>query len=175
MAQLNKTIDRGELAAANINPDTGLATDYLNHFNEVAMLVDMLPSMPDVAEDVLEWRPVTYPDHFLITGFRAKELAIEAFNQCDEDIRARFSAACSDVEAGITRIQELLKNGVECVADPSGEAAALYNLIAAVGGVINPGGATSEDVDMSSMSEMDSAMDCEGGAGDQAAIDALFD
>ena len=27
-----------ELKAANINPQTGLATDYLNHFNEAIML-----------------------------------------------------------------------------------------------------------------------------------------
>jgi hypothetical protein len=26
-----------ELKAANINPQTGLATDYLNHFNEAIM------------------------------------------------------------------------------------------------------------------------------------------
>ena len=30
------------LADANINPVTGLATDYLNHFNEAIMLLEML-------------------------------------------------------------------------------------------------------------------------------------
>ena len=48
------------LTAANINPSTGLATDYLNHFNEVVMLMEMLPDMPDCAEDVLEWQPLDY-------------------------------------------------------------------------------------------------------------------
>ena len=46
------------LKAANVHPDTGLATDYLNHFNEVVMLLEMLPDMPDFAEDVLAWEPV---------------------------------------------------------------------------------------------------------------------
>jgi len=31
-----------ELLAANINPRTGLATDYLNHFNEAIMLLEMI-------------------------------------------------------------------------------------------------------------------------------------
>jgi len=30
---------RESLVAANINPATGLATDYLNHFNEITMLI----------------------------------------------------------------------------------------------------------------------------------------
>ena len=30
----------------NINPATGLATDYLNHFNEAIMLLDMLSKLP---------------------------------------------------------------------------------------------------------------------------------
>ncbi len=42
------------LRAANINPRTGLATDYLNHFNEAIMLLEMVPDMPECAEDFLE-------------------------------------------------------------------------------------------------------------------------
>ena len=61
---LAEVLDKEMLADANINPDTGLATDYLNHYNEVAMLIDMLESMPDVAEDILDWRPITYAEHF---------------------------------------------------------------------------------------------------------------
>ena len=68
------------LAAANINPHTGLATDYLNHFNEVVMMLEMLPAMPDCAEDVLAWQPLSYEDHFEASCFKEKGLAIEAFH-----------------------------------------------------------------------------------------------
>ena len=34
------------LSDANINPSTGLATDYLNRFNEAVMLLDMLATLP---------------------------------------------------------------------------------------------------------------------------------
>jgi hypothetical protein len=53
-----------QLRAANINPRTGLATDYLNHFNEAIMLLEMIPDMPECAEDFLGWQPLSYREHF---------------------------------------------------------------------------------------------------------------
>jgi hypothetical protein len=67
-----------ELRAANINPQTGLATDYLNHFNEAIMLLEMIPDLPDCAEDFLVWSPLSYAEHFTASNFKAKELAIFA-------------------------------------------------------------------------------------------------
>ena len=51
---------RSRLDGTNINPVTGLATDYLNHFNEAIMLLEMLPVAPDCKEDFLAWRPMSY-------------------------------------------------------------------------------------------------------------------
>ncbi|MGH6975854.1 MAG: hypothetical protein ACREED_02395, partial [Stellaceae bacterium] len=48
------------LCDANINPVTGLATDYLNHFNEAIMLLEMLSSFPDCIDDFLGWQPLSY-------------------------------------------------------------------------------------------------------------------
>ena len=59
-----------ELRAANINPRTGLATDYLNHFNEAIMLLEMIPDMPECAEDFLGWRPLSYREHFMASQFQ---------------------------------------------------------------------------------------------------------
>jgi hypothetical protein len=38
----------------NINEQTLLATDYLNHFNEIVMLLEMVPDMPEMLEDAKE-------------------------------------------------------------------------------------------------------------------------
>src|SRR3546814_13782030 len=46
-----------------INQNTLLATDYLNHFNEIIMLLEMLPSMPECYGDAAEWRPKRYAAH----------------------------------------------------------------------------------------------------------------
>lgn len=72
--------DRSTLVGANINPDTLLATDYLNHFNEVGMLLEMLPEMPDCIQELEDWEPRSYVDHFAWSGLRYSDLAIEAYN-----------------------------------------------------------------------------------------------
>jgi hypothetical protein len=56
--------DRARLLDANINPITGLATDYLNHFNEAIMMLELAPEMPDCMEDLSAWRPLSYCEHF---------------------------------------------------------------------------------------------------------------
>src|SRR5580698_7864522 len=79
-----------QLRAANINPRTGLATDYLNHFNEAIMLLEMIPDMPECSEDFLEWRPLSYSEHFTASNFKARDLAIETYTSADPGIRAEF-------------------------------------------------------------------------------------
>lgn len=124
------------LAAANICPETGLATDYLNHFNEVAMLIDMLADMPEMAEEVLSWRPRAYADHFTVTGFRDKDLAIAAFEAADPLVLQRFEQACAKVETAMADIQARLSEGIDPAGFASDAAAELYDRIAAAGAVI---------------------------------------
>src|SRR6201991_3503741 len=78
------------LRVANINPRTGLATDYLNHFNEAVMLLEMIPDIPECAEDFLAWTPLSYAEHFTATNFKARDLVIEAYEQADPEIRGCF-------------------------------------------------------------------------------------
>ena len=70
----------------NINPQTLLATDYLNHFNEIVMTLVMIPDMPELLDDARAWRPKTCPEHFRESGFTDREPAIEAY----EHVPARF-------------------------------------------------------------------------------------
>ena len=79
-----------QLKAANINPRTGLATDYLNHFNEAIMLLEMVPDMPECAEDFLAWAPLSYAQHFVASNFKDRDLAIEAYEMAEPTIRTEF-------------------------------------------------------------------------------------
>ena len=63
--------DPAQLAAANINPATGLATDYLNHFNEAIMLLDLVPAHAGLHRGPDEWRVMSYREHFLSTPARS--------------------------------------------------------------------------------------------------------
>lgn len=108
------------LAAANINPSSFLATDYLNHFNEVVMLMEMVPDMPDMAEDVMAWEPCSYTEHFEQSVFADKALAVEAYQAAPADTKARFDAVIADLDSQIVDIQILL-SGVDTNAsmDPA--------------------------------------------------------
>ncbi|MCX7320295.1 MAG: hypothetical protein NT113_12670, partial [Hyphomicrobiales bacterium] len=80
------------LAAANINPRTGLATDYLNHFNEAIMLLELIPDMPDCYELFLEWQPLSYAEHFIKSNFKGRDLAIAAYEAAPATVRTDFDA-----------------------------------------------------------------------------------
>ena len=81
----------------HINPDTYLATDFLNHFNEIIMLVEMLPQLDDVYADIVAWEAISYEQHFQLTGFAYSPLAIEAYKQAPKEIREKFDALISDI------------------------------------------------------------------------------
>jgi hypothetical protein len=78
------------LLKANINPVSLLATDYLNHFNEAVMLLELIPDMPDMLEDAKRWAPKPYKQHFRDSGFMAKDLVCAAYDRAPECFRVPF-------------------------------------------------------------------------------------
>jgi hypothetical protein len=93
----------------NINEQTLLATDYLNHINEMVMLLELVPDMPDCLEEVREWAPKTYQEHFRNSSFSDRELAIAAYEHAPEKYRVPFDLV-------VDRINELVREGVDRIA-----------------------------------------------------------
>lgn len=81
---------RARLEGTNINPQTLLATDYLNHFSEIVMLIELIPDMPEMFEEARAWQPRTYREHFRASQFRERELAIEAYDHAPAKYRKPF-------------------------------------------------------------------------------------
>ena len=82
---------RSHIPGTNINESTLIASDYLNHFHELVMLLEAVSSEPDEsANDLCAWRPVTYEEHFSESGLGEKSLAVAAYHQAPPGIRARF-------------------------------------------------------------------------------------
>ena len=136
------------LRAANINPRTGLATDYLNHFNEAIMLLEMIPDMPKCAEDFLGWRPLTYREHFMASHFKARELAIEAYDSADATLRAEFDNITSAMTSILTAVSAAMRETQQDTTRATlAEQATgwVKPLVALAGGVIN--GGAEADVD----------------------------
>jgi hypothetical protein len=71
---------------SNINPRTGLSTDYLNHFTEAIMLLEILPDAPDCLADFLEWEPKDYRKHFAGSHFRNRDMMIAAYEAADPEL-----------------------------------------------------------------------------------------
>ena len=137
-----------QLKAANINPQTGLATDYLNHFNEAIMLLEMIPDMVECAEDFLAWSPLSYAEHFTASNFKAKELAISAYESADPDIRAEFDQMTETMTSILNEVGQAMREAVQDATKAKLAEQAigwLKPLVVAAGGVIN--GGTEADVE----------------------------
>jgi hypothetical protein len=138
-----------QLRAANINPRTGLATDYLDHFNEAIMLLEMIPDRPECAEEFFGWNPRSYREHFAASGFKARELAIAAYDSANADIRAEFDNITGAMTSILTAVGAAMR---EVDHDKSRAALAeqatgwVKPLVMLAGGVINGPGAEA-DVD----------------------------
>jgi hypothetical protein len=90
---------RARASAANINERSLLATDYLNLFNEAMMLLELVPDMPDCIEDLADWQPVSYEEHFRRSGFSGRELAIQAYHLSPPEYRRPFDATIARLGA----------------------------------------------------------------------------
>lgn len=144
----DKEARAAQLRAANINPRTGLATDYLNHFNEAIMLLEMIPDMPECAEDFLGWQPLSYSEHFMASNFKARDLAIEAYDCADIAIRTEFDKITSAMTSILTAVGDAMR---EARQDKTRARLAeqatgwVKPLVAQAGGIIN--GGSEADVD----------------------------
>ena len=107
----------------NINEKTLLATDYLNHFNEIIMLLEMVPGAPEFFADCKEWAPKSYAAHFRDSAFADKELAILAYEHAPQPFRRRFDTAIARMNAyvaeAMAEIERAVGDGDEGNFDPS--------------------------------------------------------
>lgn len=74
----------------NVNDRTLLATDYLNHINEIIMLLELVPDAPECLEDCRAWEPKTYVEHFQASSIADRDLAIAAYPYSPPEFRNIF-------------------------------------------------------------------------------------
>lgn len=85
-------------AEAIVNPASGLANDYLNLFNEIVMMIEQLPAMPELIDDILQWRPVTYQAYFAKSILPGRTSALEAYGALDANFRRDFESVVADLD-----------------------------------------------------------------------------
>ena len=116
------TLDAERLAKANISPATGLATDYLNHFNEAIMLLDLASTVPECLADLMAWRPMGYEDHFAASSFKDRDFAVRAYRAADPQARGDLERLATAMTAILLAARSaLIMAG--CAVEASSEAA----------------------------------------------------
>jgi hypothetical protein len=143
-----------------INPLTGLSTDYLNHFTEAVMVLELTGAMPECADDLRAWRPKTYEEHFAASRFSNRGAIIAAYRAADPAVRGALDRNAELLNALTERSRDLVcqqtdRAEIEAIARRAVER--LRPLIARTAAVING-----------------TAVDGAGRQGPQPAIDAIF-
>ena len=161
-----KTVSLAELhdvlVEANINPRTGLSTDYLNHFNEMSMMLELYSSAPDVKAEILSWRILSYRQHFETSGFRSKALALLGYEMAQPGVKKHLDVILTELDTVLLDAQAAVAAEThhgEANAALQETADAVEVLIARASAVINGLAGADE-------AEADDA---------QAAVDALFE
>jgi hypothetical protein len=98
---------------SNVNPTSLLATDYLNHVNEIVMLLALVPDAPECLEDCKAWQPKSYQDHFRQSGIADRDLAIEAYDYAPTAFRQPFDGLVADMNRLVAHSIERLATALE--------------------------------------------------------------
>ena len=101
----------------NVNDRTLLATDYLNHVNEIIMLLELVPDAPECLEDCRAWQPMSYTEHFEASSIADRDLAIEAYAFSPPEFRGNFDRLIAEmhrvIAGALARIEAASAQGDE--------------------------------------------------------------
>jgi len=128
---------------SNVNDRTLLATDYLNHINEIVMLVELIPDAPECLDDCKAWQPLGYQAHFENSGIADRDLAIEAYDYAPPEFRQAFDKLVAEmnrlVALAIARMEAALEEGNDDITRMIATRASrnLQDLISQAGAVIH--------------------------------------
>lgn len=143
-----------KVRGSNISTASLLATDYLNHFNEIIMLLGMMPDMPDIIDECRGWQPKGYAEHFQDSGFRDKELAIEAYDHVPKRFKVPFEETVEQmnrvVESAITKIDTANGDGDPASAMFKAQTASrlLQHMLDIASAIIHGSGVTMSQADI---------------------------
>lgn len=97
-------------AAALVNPASGIANDYLNHFNEILLLIENLPALlPEMIDELLAWRPISYRQYFTDSPLPGAAATLQIYDSLDEDFRQDFEGMVIMLDKIILESIELIK------------------------------------------------------------------
>ncbi len=115
------------------NPNSGIANDYLNHFNEILLLIENLPVLlPEMVDEILAWKTVGYREYFLNSTLPGKHQALEIYDAADPALRQDFEAMIKLLDGIVLKSIDMVINNrlADGTIDPDG-IAGICELLAA--------------------------------------------
>ncbi|MEJ2124543.1 MAG: hypothetical protein P8Y67_04865 [Alphaproteobacteria bacterium] len=80
-------------ASALVNPASGVANDYMNHFNEILLMIENLPALlPEMVDELLAWKPVSYRAYFEGSPLPGSAEVLKIYDDLEEDFRHDFES-----------------------------------------------------------------------------------
>jgi hypothetical protein len=78
-------------AASLINPRSGIANDFINHFADVFLLIENFPLLlPEMVDDMLQWRAKSYREYFSNSNLPGKDAALQSYEALEPEFRRDF-------------------------------------------------------------------------------------
>ena len=112
-ASVERSPGIGSGGVTTINPITGLSTDYLNHFTEAIMVLEIAPLMPDCPDDLRAWHPKTYCEHFASSRFSHRDSVIAAYNAADPAVREALDAVSETLNAVLIEARDVVLKHIQ--------------------------------------------------------------
>ena len=76
-----------------------LSNDYLNHYSEALMLIELAAADPDLATELARWRPLGYRAYFEASPLRRAPEALAAYRALTDAQRGAFEALMLAMDA----------------------------------------------------------------------------
>lgn len=121
----------------------GLSNDFLNHYSEALMLIEMAAYDPAIGAELADWRPVGYRAYFASSELRRASAALAAYDALSEARRNAFERLIAAMDTLATMAVFALQPPSAPESAPvivEATAPALRNLIAKAGAFLNSGG-----------------------------------
>jgi hypothetical protein len=75
---------------ADIDRPSGLSTDYLNHYSEILMLIEMASDDESIVAEIAGWQPIGYREYFVKSPLRHAAAALAAYDRLGAEQRTAF-------------------------------------------------------------------------------------
>jgi hypothetical protein len=99
-----------------VNPVSGLANDYLNLFNELVMMLEQIPQIPELLDELVAWRPVSYREYFKNSKLPGRHSALAAYERLNPSFRRRFETFVAELDvvalASVASVRRQFRDGV---------------------------------------------------------------